>query len=141
MPFGIATFKNNKIFFKITFLVYFISLAIVATNITLRHKQPTAIAKLKNYLTSYKEPITIITNPLINYYLASTGVKTEFISVNMPINLNNKNSSEKILMIGDYHNLINQDINIKKDTTFHHNPYVNRMWSTINVYKIEKYNE
>ena len=48
--------------------------------------------------------------------------------------LNSKKSDEKIIMIGDFGNRLSPDVRLVLDTVFYHNPYMNRMWSTIKVY-------
>ena len=37
-------------------------------------------------------------------------------------------------MIGDYRSLLSDRYNFANDTTFYHNPYMNQMWSKIQVY-------
>jgi hypothetical protein len=41
-------------------------------------------------------------------------------------------------MIGDYRSALSDSISFKKDTTFYHNPYMNQMWSKIQVYSLNK---
>ena len=41
---------------------------------------------------------------------------------------------KKILMIGDFRYRLDDESQFQIDSVFYHNPYMNRMWSTINVY-------
>ena len=44
----------------------------------------------------------------------------------------------KGLMIGDYKSIfLEKDPRFDKDTVFYHNPYMNQMWSKIEIFTIE----
>jgi len=114
-------------------------LFMVSMVLILQHKKPTAIAQTKNYLNNKEQPLTIITIPLINYYLRSSGIKTNFINIenkNILSEYSTSNIDKNHYMIGDFKSLFDKNISIKKDTTFFHNPYVNRMWSQLNLYSM-----
>ena len=131
--------KNFSSFYKLILVIYLLTISIISTNLSIQHRELTAVAKLREYLISYKSDIKIFTNPLINYYLTSTGVKVNFINSDNASKVKIKDlEDQKIIMIGDYHEKIDKDIIAIKDTVFYHNPYVNRMWSTINVYKLNQ---
>ena len=122
------------IHFSFISFLFMVSLVLV-----LQHKKPTAIAQAKNYLINKEQPLTIVTIPLINYYLRSSGIKTNFINVDNKKVLSEYNNSKidkNHFMIGDFKSLFDKNILIKKDTTFFHNPYVNRMWSQLNIYSL-----
>ena len=141
IPFSLNAIKKNSIY-KLTLPIYIFSLLILSMNLTLQHKQPTAISQLRNYLENYNEPVTIVTNPLINFYLTSTGIQTNFINIDNNQKIYNNNLLTKnSFMIGDYHKKISKTIIIEDDTSFYHNPYVNRMWSEINIYNLTKSQE
>ena len=141
IPFSLNAIKKNSIY-KLTLPIYIFSLLILSMNLTLQHKQPTAISQLRNYLGNYNEPVTIVTNPLINFYLTSTGIQTNFINIDNNQKIYNNNLLTKnSFMIGDYHKKISKTIIIEDDTSFYHNPYVNRMWSEINIYNLTKSQE
>tara|TARA_Y100001970_G_C13782366_1_gene626024 strand:- start:201 stop:551 length:351 start_codon:yes stop_codon:yes gene_type:complete len=111
-------------------------MSIITINLSIQHKEPTAIYKVSQYLKHFNQPITIISIPLINYYLKSQNINAKYIDID---NINEKNSitrnlkTKKIFVIGNFKELI-KDISLQSDTSFYHNPYVNRMWSTINIY-------
>ena len=76
----------------------------------------------------------IISIPLINYYLKSQNVNANYIDLEnnnekVTLDLLDKN----VFVIGDFSEKIN-GLSTQLDTTFYHNPYVNRMWSDINIY-------
>ena len=134
-----ANTKNFNSIYKLILVIYLLTISIISTNLSIQHKEPTAVAKLREYLISHKSNIKIFTNPLINYYLTSTGAKVNFINSDNTLMVKIKDLEEQeIIMIGDYHSKIDKDIIAIKDTSFYHNPYINRMWSTINVYKLNK---
>tara|TARA_Y100001970_G_C14234915_1_gene861211 strand:+ start:1295 stop:2653 length:1359 start_codon:yes stop_codon:yes gene_type:complete len=129
--------SNNKKYLKVFTMIFLLLLSIVSSNLIIQHKNPTAIAKIRDELNSIKQPVTILSNPLINYYLESTGFDGEFISIeskNIIQKINQSINSKKVLMIGDYHHILNNHFIINTNTTYYHNPYVNRMWSTIKTY-------
>ena len=119
------------------------SLKTFLTSIVLstQHSQGTAVSNLSNYAetANFNNQISFVSTPLINFYLKSTGVHGEFYSIDNKDDieyLKENFSDKKIMLIGDF----NQSFNNKLvfDTTFYHNPYMNRMWSTINVYSNTK---
>lgn len=130
--------KFNPIY-KLTLVIYLLTISIISTNLSIQHKELTAVAKLREYLISKKSVVKIFTNPLINYYLTSTGAKVNFLNSDYTAMVKIKDlEDQETIMIGDYHEKIDNGIIAIKDTAFYHNPYVNRMWSSINVYKLNK---
>ena len=137
--FGQIYVSNKKKYLKVFTIIFLLLSSIISANLISQHKNPTAIAKIRNHLNSIDGPITIISNPLINYYLTSTDFKGAFINIeNKDINqaINKSIKSDIVLMIGDYHHILDNKFTINLDTTYYHNPYVNRMWSTIKTYSI-----
>ena len=113
----------------------------VSLVLTLQHKKPTAIAQTKEYLINKKQPLSIITIPLINYYLRSAGVNTKFINVEKKDIVQqylNSSLDNNSIMIGDFKDLLNKNISFNNDTIFYHNPYVNRMWSELEIFSLNK---
>ena len=47
-----------------------------------------------------------------------------------------QNNNEEILLIGNFKPMFKDNYTIIEDNIFYHNPYVNRMWSQIETYKI-----
>ena len=123
--------------------IYFIILVVHDLTLISQHKNYTAIHKLKNYISENDSVRTVISIPLINYYLERHQVKAEFVNVEDTSEVKqyrNKshNSFGATLMIGDYRFALSDSVSFKKDTTFYHNPYMNQMWSKIQVYSLNK---
>ena len=116
-----------------------IFLSILTINLVIGHKTGTSISFLNKFLKNEKTDY-VISNPLINYYLKSNGIKSNF------INVENNNLSQfhpkiepnkNIKVIGDYSDLFINKNELLLDTILYHNPYINRMWSTIPIYSVE----
>ena len=136
--------QKNFINKKNSHYIYLFSLitllGFISTNLNIHHKNKTAIAQLSEYLTNKnKESISIVSIPLINYYLKSQNLKANYHDINIQnkmIDLNNINRFTYI--IGDFEQLVNNKYTISLDSSFYHNPYINRMWSSINIYSLTK---
>lgn len=102
-----------------------------------QHLQPVSIAQTSNYLKKHiNQKDAIISTGLVNYYLAGTGVKANFFNadsheayVTLPEN------RDGIYVIGNL-NLFPGKKPVL-DTTFYHNPYVNKIWSEIRLKKYQ----
>ena len=139
ISFAHANAKNFNSIYKLILVIYLLTISIISTNLSIQHKELTAVAKLREYLINHKSDIKIFTNPLINYYLTSTGVKVNFVNSDNTSMIKIKDlEDQEIIMIGDYHAKMDKNVIAIKDTSFYHNPYINRMWSTINVYKLNQ---
>ena len=137
LSYGYNYLNTNK-YNKIISTIFIICSIYIGSIIAFQHKQPTAISKVKDYLIESREPLTIITTPLISYYLKSSGVNfTYYDAHKIDPTIHNYGDNNKILMIGDFQEVLNNKISVTRDTSFYHNPYVNRMWSTINLYLLE----
>ena len=83
----------------------------------------------------------MISTPLINYYLKLNGIKKKFINIENSKEFElfkYENNNDEILLIGNFKLMFKDDYTIIVDSIFYHNPYVNRMWSQIETYKIIK---
>ena len=137
LSYGYNYLNTNK-YNKIISTIFIICSIYIGSIIAFQHKQPTAISKVKDYLIKSREPLTIITTPLISYYLKSSGVNfTYYDAHKIDPTIYNYGDNNKILMIGNFQEVLNNKISVTRDTSFYHNPYVNRMWSTINLYLLE----
>ena len=131
-------FRNIKKYIHISFFSFLLSVSFV---VVLQHKKPNAISQVKNYFIKKEAPVTIITIPLINYYLRAAGLKTNLVNVEDQKEVEQfieLNLSKQYYMIGDFKNLFNHAYKINMDTTFYHNPYVNRMWSKLDIFSLER---
>ena len=125
--------------------IYFIVSAGHTFNLNYQHQQSTAVHKLKNYLTTQGQVDNIISAPLINYYLKRHMLQASFINIEESAQIesfiNQDDSTESAIMIGDYHSLLGGQYSVIKDTTFFHNPYMNQMWPKIDVYNLNLHNK
>ena len=139
------SYKNifvNKIKLKKVYLLFTVLIiSTITISLSIQHKKPTAINKLSQYLINQKQSVTIISIPLINYYLKSQNINANYIDIdneNKVPNINLTKLDSNIVVIGDFIEIIGSDFVVEFDTTFYHNPYVNRMWSSINLYSNRK---
>ena len=133
---------RGKIYSSIIYLFFAVLLSHNATLIK-QHRGFTAVQKLKNYILKNDDFGTVISIPLINFYLQSHQLDVNYIDVDNfeeVTSLSSKYSDTKdILMVGDYRNLFSSlSSSFHHDTTFYHNPYMNQMWSKIKTYKMQK---
>ena len=108
-----------------------------------QHKNYTSIQKLKNYISDNNSVRTVVSIPLINYYLKRHQINVDFINVEDTSEVKyyinkSQHSFGTALMIGDYRSSFSESTSFTKDTTFYHNPYMNQMWSKIQVYSLNK---
>ena len=133
--------KRNK--HRLIFMLLPLFLSILTLNLIQSHREGTAIKFLKDHLEINKKDI-IISNSLVNYYLKNNGISSNYINIeNLKKEkvLDKSKNQENILMIGDYSQRFENEYNINLDTTFYHNPYINRMWSEIPIYSLIMKNE
>lgn len=130
--------NTNKIFINIIIGVYFLSLISITTNLVLQHKQPNSICELKDSMKNLPNDATIISFPLINFYLKSHGLKNSFKNIENVADLQNLNleNIENTFLVGNFISSDAMKYSFILDTVFFHNPYVNRMWAKIERYKI-----
>tara|TARA_B100000614_G_C14451591_1_gene454528 strand:- start:54 stop:863 length:810 start_codon:yes stop_codon:yes gene_type:complete len=127
-------------------MVYFYFIILAGHNYTLidQHRNYTAIHKLKSYVSNKKNVGSIISIPLINYYLERHKINAEFFSVEDSSEIKgfseSYDPSKQSFMIGAYQSELDDTFILKVDTTFYHNPYMNQMWPKIQVYTIKKNN-
>ena len=104
--------KNFSSFYKLILVIYLLTISIISTNLSIQHRELTAVAKLREYLISYKSDIKIFTNPLINYYLTSTGANVKFVNSDDTSMVKIKDlEDQEMIMIGDYHEKIDKAMN------------------------------
>ena len=125
-------------------IIYFYFAILLGHNAVLikQHQDFTAIQKLKNYISDQRNIQSIISIPLINYYLQSHQIEADYINVEENADVESfsleKIKDGKALMIGDYKSIfLEKASRFDKDTVFYHNPYMNQMWSKIETFTIE----
>ena len=142
---------GGRIMTSLALIVWLFSSSYVSLHLAMQHKRPTAIAQMLQFLRSSKagwdRPFQVISVPLIKYYLLAQELEVDYISV----------KSEKISDLADQlevdanwfvigspmpegilkqktSSLGNGRKELKSVYSFYHNPYVNRMWSKLNLY-------
>ena len=121
------------------FVVFLFSLVQITGKLVIDHKKPVAISKLKDDIIKKNIYKTIISTPLINFYLQTHSLEAEFVNIYNQDQLNefyNKSSNEDVLIIGNFTQLLSQKYDIIKTKSYYHNPYVNRMWSKIETFSL-----
>lgn len=117
-------------------LMMLIAMATVGGHLAWQHRQPVAIAQVRNALALAPEsvPLTVVSTDLVNHYLSSTGVRARFISVESSVK-DSLEAGARVVSVGDYRSLIERPVRSRQD--YYHNPHVNRIWSHIEVYEYE----
>ena len=136
-------FSVNCLWPRFTITLFILSIIFLTTNIISDHKKGTAIHHLSNHLNNEDNDL-IISNSLVNFYLKSTGLKSDYINIEkfkLAHSYEQINSAKRIKIIGKYSNLFAKQYVETYDTSFYHNPYMNRMWSGIPIYTLKNKNE
>jgi len=133
--------KNNLLHLILT-ICFVISYLFVSIKLNIDHTQPSAISQIKSHFKkeSSKNKLVIFTEPLMKLYFSK-----QLEQKNIKIYPYEKLNPD---IIKYYHNLnytiystkqlyLNKD-NLTDTVVFYHNPYVNRLWSTLKIYKYEK---
>ena len=133
--------KYRGKFYSRIIYVYFIVLLGHNVNLINQHKNFTAVQKLKNYIAKKNDVYTIISIPLINFYLQSHNIKSNFINVEDTSKLKSLSietiNEDGVLMVGDYRSLFKEKgPRFNEDTVFYHNPYMNQMWPKIKTFRV-----
>ena len=132
----------SNFLFKKILILGLASYTLVSFHLVSQHKKPTAIAQIHEHLkqvkNDYQKPIQIISVPLIKYYLSAQGFNTKYLVVKQEEEFNLKKQLDQNadwIAIGSA--LPPEVIGDRKALAkiFYHNPYVNRMWSSLTVYQ------
>ena len=130
--------KKSKLLNAIT-MIFLFSLVQITSNIVRDHKKPVAISQLKDDLINSSSRKTIVSTPLINFYLQTHDIDASYINVLKQDQINellNSASKKDILIVGNFTNIFSEKYNIIQSKTYYHNPYVNRMWSKIETFSV-----
>ena len=112
---------------------------IISSKLITQHKDPSALAQIKNFIENNASDKTIIvSNSLKNYYFRKS------IDSNI-VYLNDDNYQSRInnyyqqgYKIYSTFSLSSKNFQFKNKTNFYHNPYVNKLWSSLRIYEYEK---
>ena len=116
-------------------IIFLICYSYVSLHTVIQHTQPTAIAQVHRYLhdrqLESRNNLTIVSVPLIKYYLVSQDVTANYITIEDETDLALLDDIKTgLVVIGSP--LPNRTA--RDRMVFYHNPYVNRMWSELSVY-------
>ncbi|HEY8402768.1 MAG TPA: hypothetical protein VIK89_15975 [Cytophagaceae bacterium] len=160
VPFIVMAVSYGIIYFLVNYNFIYVKAALFAfilvymgegVLIAREHTFPTAIAQVKDYLQNETPGAdrTIVSTPLINYYLQYQKVTANYISVdsllgnnfygektNLREALRQNIFSGKVYVIGNFPYVV-QDKQCQEEKNFRHDPYINRIWPDITVFKYE----
>tara|TARA_B100000614_G_scaffold261673_2_gene291978 strand:+ start:500 stop:1936 length:1437 start_codon:yes stop_codon:yes gene_type:complete len=137
---AISSLNNTKMFSKIFLYIGIIIHIYITMNLIIQHKYPSAISQINSY---------ILNSDNKNIVVVADGLKLFYWSKLIPKNTVNFVNSNKINndMIIKYYNsgytiLSTTRLNILggidyQKLDFYHNPFVNRLWSHLIIYKYE----
>lgn len=112
--------------------VFAVAYATVTLVLVVQHREPTAIAQIKEYVEETR-PETIVSIPLVNFYLSAQNIEADFLSIQDPADRARLDTvGGSVMVIGRFPEIIPQ--NSATADTFYHNPYVNRMWAEVEVH-------
>ena len=137
MNFNYIKYRKKMISYM---LIFFTVLGSITVNLVFQHKNHTAISQIKEFLITDNSMKTIISIPLVNYYLKFNGVKANYINIESESDLHDINESElknNFIVIGNFKYYFIDQYEIFYDGLFFHNPYVNRMWSEMELYEFK----
>lgn len=113
--------------------------AVTAGVLAMQHRSPSAPAQVREHVGEIArtslDPVRIVSIPLVNYYLAGQGVRGEYLSI--------RDSIERRRARADLDRGTTLYVGRgapagwgepARSDTFYHNPFVNRMWSRMDVY-------
>ncbi len=120
--------------------ILFLGLCNVTLVLTSQHQKPNAISSIKDSIIEKDISYPIVSIPLINYYLNKHGLKNELFDIENKndIELIKLSERDSLLLIGNFKKKFSDHYILTHDSTYYHNPYVNRMWSEINMYGLKK---
>jgi hypothetical protein len=120
--------------------LFLIGYSITGITLARQHMQPAAIAQAKAFVETFVDSTTIIVAaPWVEKCLSAQGVKARFLSVEtpkelaaLPERLRALDPGTTLAAVGDYTDLIDRPLAVRR--VFHHNPYVNRLGSKVEVF-------
>ena len=136
----INNFSDYKKLYSIYLSTVIMSLLFITVILSFQHKDHTAISQLSKHLSNNKTEMTIISIPLINYYLKSHSIKADYINIENEeelFNIDFDSIDNDFYVIGDFKKYFKTKFSINTEKIFYHNPYVNRMWSTIELHYVK----
>jgi hypothetical protein len=123
---------------RVISILFIISTISVTSVLTYQHRSPSALSKLKDDLIESNYFDTIISIPLIEYYLRSHGVQANYIHLEDLEQIESMVDIEKTLIVGNNQRVFQKNYEVVPKDRYYHNPYVNRMWPKIETLVLKK---
>jgi hypothetical protein len=133
---GTSFWENRTSYFFS--LLYIMTLVFVSITLVNQHRSPSAISKLKDNLISMDSNDKIVCIPLVKYYLETHGINANYIDISSIDKNNIPNNLDDAIIIGNHPDLFNDTFQVISDSSYYHNPYVNRMWPEIHTFRLSK---
>lgn len=133
---GFASMIRQYRLYKMLIYLFICCLSVVTTYLNWQHKSPSAICQLKDYVFNDVSTMKIFcSSNLVNSYLKKHKGSENIVFLNE----NNSSEIKRYYKLGyniySTANLKNLNMTIKFQNNFYHNPYVNRLWSTMRIYQ------
>lgn len=125
---------------RIILAAFLAAYAFTGLTLARQHMRPAAIAQAKAWVETFSDTSTVlVAAPWVEKCLSAQGVKARFLSVEtpeeleaLPARLRALPSATPLIAVGDYRDVIR--LPVAAHRTFHHNPYVNRLGSRVDVF-------
>ena len=133
---------SRKMNFKwsVLFCILILSPYITITSkLITQHKEPSALAQIKNLIKKNANGKTVVvSNSLKNYYFRKS-IDSNIVYLNDDNYLSRINNYyQQGYKIYSTFSLSSKNFQFKNKTHFYHNPYVNKLWSSLRIYEYEK---
>lgn len=130
--------RRRRYIYRVAVSLFLASCVVVTGVLIVQHRQPSAVAQAEMYIQTYadrhEEPLYVVSIPLVNDYLAAHKIEARFLSVESPADRRQARraaGTAPLIVVGTYPQLLQAAPDQRH--VFYHNPYVNRMWSEIEV--------
>ena len=133
---GLILLTRSNNILKLVPLNFLCVLAFVTSYLNWQHQSPSAISQAKTYVINDESSSKVfVSSSLINSYMKKHNGSEDIIFSNQ----RNINSIKKYYDLGysiySTIGLKNIKMNLIEKSVFYHNPYVNRLWPIMEVYK------
>ena len=133
---GLISLINRNKNFKILAYSFFTVLIILTSYLNYQHSFPSAISQVKDYLVMDNEKLKIFySSGLINNYMIKHNGTEDIIFKNLDAKSDIMNYYRSGFTIYSTIKLSIINMNLKFESNFYHNPYVNRLWPSMQIFK------
>ena len=133
---GLISLTNRNKNFKILTYSFFTLIFILTSYLNYQHLSPSAISQVKDYVVRDKEKLKVFySSGLINTYMMKHNGTKDIIFKNLNAKNDIINYYRSGFTIYSTNKLNTINMNLEFENSFYHNPYVNRLWSTMQIFK------